>query len=773
MVSDLPTPLKVPVTFSERPRVVQRSSLLHLNNNSDFPNFTFLEKFPLAHLHVAAVAQIMSVQPEHDLLTYIDWCNVANSYIRVSPAFKSNPLSFVWPENTWSLFVTLDFNVNDILNHCSAVSTAGTIIVLDPSHQSHKRLLKLCFVSLEFQKNDPIFVGCNAPSLVRVYFINNFSQPHKAPPKTISIAIHPRWDELVILPKNTVNIEYFKKHLAYHPRDEEYLKCIDSLEFGVSYEMSDALSRTNPLILKPSSSFDWSEISPLMKKDNDRNWTSGVFDWNSKRSTLDLPLFNLLSQSIFVNYKKISKKPRKINNLSGAGANLCQTYDHEKVWHGFTHAKNLLRFFGPGCLFKKNDIVAAYKIPPLKPQDFRVAGESIPKINSVNNHAVGGLILNLRTIFGGTNSFKMFDQALGYPLHFIFKKLIHSFLSDLNLVPSENFGLLRWSDDFISMLCGDSSFEPRWKLADDLSKIIDNIILDSNVAMSSTPFSTSMVILGLGLDGILMEAFLTEARRIYSLHLVQSWIEKFYEDFAPLLAEWQSMVGTLRFSSLVIECAKTFCSPFDSEIGRMTKNGFRKTKISKSIFTCLCWFENFFEKQENCRKSIITDLEWTSARDLGLIIKGTTMDACFWGRGFLFGNEYFSGKWPAKILALAWRRTTYDINFLEAFNCVDVAATLGSRWKGKKVVMETDSKAWEQVWLNGKAQCPYLSALLICLVDICNFYHFTLRIIHIAGVDNVYSDLLSRDCLQEFLKVFPNAKPLKLLKWPTDPCWPV
>ncbi len=137
--------------------------------------------------------------------------------------------------------------------------------------------------------------------------------------------------------------------------------------------MSDNLSRIKSHLYPPSSNFRWSDMSPLMLKDEEAHYTSKVFPFSDNASALELPLFNIIAQGTFANFKQLSNKPRKINNQSGSGrANECQTYEHEREWLGFKAAKELLQFFGPGTLFRKDDIVAAYKIPPLKLQDFHV-----------------------------------------------------------------------------------------------------------------------------------------------------------------------------------------------------------------------------------------------------------------------------------------------------------------------------------------------------------------------------------------------------------------
>lgn len=215
--------------------------------------------------------------------------------------------------------------------------------------------------------------------------------------------------------------------LELHPDDDFVFHCLDGLRYGVSYDTNDDLNRLQPKLCHSNRRVDWAVLQPMLAKDQDLNYLSQPFPVDE-----GLPLFNVLAAPVFVNFKKISGKPRKINNLKGPGrANEYQTYEHDREWFGFKHAKRLLQFFGPGTLLRKDVIVSAYKIPPLKPQDWCVAAE----IHRFPNHSEDSILLNLRTIFGGTNSFKMFDEALGAPLHFCMDRAIRETFLQHHLSP--------------------------------------------------------------------------------------------------------------------------------------------------------------------------------------------------------------------------------------------------------------------------------------------------------------------------------------------------
>ena len=388
---------------------------------------------------------------------------------------------------------------------------------------------------------------------------------------------------------------------------------------------------------------------------------------------------------------------------------------------------------------------------------------------------IGQIILNLCTVFGGVNSFKIFDTALGAPLHFILTNETKKLLIDLGFDP-DLLGLLRWSDDYCFILCGTNDFQTNDDLAKEISTKVDAELKFLGVEFTTIEWSQEMVTLGLGLSAAEMEAFVTEERRIYMLIYVQRWrqdhIDKVKKPLHGKHDSWSSIAGALRFVSLVMEMGHVFVCPFDAMIGAMTAQEFNFQLISKTIDVCLEWFEKRFIDPQRCRRSLIVNLEWKQAEKMGLLRDKPAVDASFKGRGFWYKDCYYESEWSEEVLAIAKRESTYDINFLEAYNCVDACASLGEEFRNKSIILETDSKVWEQVWSNGRAKCPYLTALLICLADICEYYNFRLRIVHIEGKVNVGADLLSRGCVQEFLESHPNARRLKVLPWITEPTWP-
>jgi hypothetical protein len=222
-LSDAPIGLRKPIPIEQRLRPIERSSLQ--------PNLLALPAESLSlggsQLHLAAIAQIMSVRPQTKENVWVDWYHVATNFIRVSPPPGRNPLSFLWSPSVWSLAVVSEVTIDSVLAHARSCRFKGTIVTINPSKTTIKKCQSISSVSLAFQENDPVFV--NYPTKLAIaFFCDGFkasskrSQSHRG----ISICIHPEWERLVTYPKSRFNISGFMDRMAAHPSNEAIWDCM-------------------------------------------------------------------------------------------------------------------------------------------------------------------------------------------------------------------------------------------------------------------------------------------------------------------------------------------------------------------------------------------------------------------------------------------------------------------------------------------------------------------------------------------------------------------
>ena len=124
-----------------------------------------------------------------------------------------------------------------------------------------------------------------------------------------------------------------------------------------------------------------------------------------------------------------------------------------------------------------------------------------------------------------------------------------------------------------------------------------------------------------------------------------------------------------------------------------------------------------------------------------------------WGCGALHGNCWFQLQWPE-----SW--ASVSIAPKELVPIVVAATIWGPQWVGKHVKCLCDNTAVVSAVNKGAAKDPTLSHLLRILAFLAAILdvHITAR--HLPGVHNASADALSRDRLQLFFSLNPEASPV-------------
>ena len=122
------------------------------------------------------------------------------------------------------------------------------------------------------------------------------------------------------------------------------------------------------------------------------------------------------------------------------------------------------------------------------------------------------------------------------------------------------------------------------------------------------------------------------------------------------------------------------------------------------------------------------------------------------GYGAVFGSHWFSCCWSVDEEQQAARDKRDSMPFKELYALTKAAATWGSQWRGHKILFRCDCQPIVDAWRKGDSKKPHISQLIRTLLFIAATNDFNMNITHIAGVDNVCADLLSRGQVQRFLE---------------------
>ena len=110
--------------------------------------------------------------------------------------------------------------------------------------------------------------------------------------------------------------------------------------------------------------------------------------------------------------------------------------------------------------------------------------------------------------------------------------------------------------------------------------------------------------------------------------------------------------------------------------------------------------------------------------------------------------EYFGGKWREDIRAGKMvddeRKPIIDIAVLEALTVVVAAATWGSQWTGRKIVMRSDSSPTCFSFNKLASRDPTMVRITELWEDIQHHFHFEGLLVHCQGISNELADRASR-----------------------------
>ena len=125
-----------------------------------------------------------------------------------------------------------------------------------------------------------------------------------------------------------------------------------------------------------------------------------------------------------------------------------------------------------------------------------------------------------------------------------------------------------------------------------------------------------------------------------------------------------------------------------------------------------------------------------------------------WGCGALWGNDWFQ---------CSWANTPHDnsgmdsIAPMELLPIVIAAAIWGPYWIGRTVRSNCDNEAVVSVINSGRCEHELMMHLLRCLFYFAAKYNFILVAKHIPGISNTLADALSRNKLDVFFSLAPQA----------------
>ena len=438
--------------------------------------------------------------------------------------------------------------------------------------------------------------------------------------------------------------------------------------------------------------------------------------------------------------KKDPSKIRVIHNLSypfrGDSVNAGIDDGSLRLSH-VGHAARAIRLLGVGCFLIKLDVKAAYKIIPVRREDWCLLGFKWE----------GKWYYERVLPFGLRSSCRLWELYAAALRHFLARSL------DL---PIERI-VVHYVDDFLFVV----------KLEAEAQLFMDRALglceeLGIPIASDKTEGPTTcLTFLGIELDTVEMQARLPPPKLLELQQLCTIWERK----KTASVKELQSITGSLQFACSVVRPGRFYLRRLQSHtarIGKWAKSPRAQFALPQACLADIEWWLQFIQTWNGV--SLLYERDWIEADKLELFT-----DACNTGYGAYHDGEWFAGRWTDEQLAAAHRKKRISMPFLEMHALVYAAATFGPHWMGKKVIFRCDCKPVVDAINRCSSRRPEIMHLLRRLSTAAVVCGFDFKCVHVPGVDNKIADVLSRygDCPQ-FRALCPNAETECFTPTPVD-----
>jgi hypothetical protein len=370
-------------------------------------------------------------------------------------------------------------------------------------------------------------------------------------------------------------------------------------------------------------------------------------------------------------------------------------------------------------------VQSAYKLVKLICDDWHLQGELSPS----------GFAWASVCDFGGANSGHIWEDY-GSSIEFMIRH--HTNID----------AIMRYVDDFIGLTRPVSPGVPDVKRAEAVKAQTTSLCADLGVPIPATkqkgPGTKIVGLLGWTVDTMLMQLSVTDERRRMCLAMLSDWRKRRRASMDDL----QSLVGLLAY---LVECfrwGKAFLGhaiklshsrPHPSDTVKLT-GGFRAD---------LSWWVDVLSDWKGI--SLFYDSHWISSSSLGFEV-----DASRKGHGAWANPAWYSQPWSAAELAAADRAKDLSMPFLEALGIAYGCATFGHLWSGRMIYCLSDCKPAEQAINARYSRDSGIRQIIRAIGRIACRFNFDLRLKHIAGLQNVRADPLSRLDIPAFLRQAPS-----------------
>ncbi|XP_060562711.1 uncharacterized protein LOC132722259 isoform X1 [Ruditapes philippinarum] len=437
---------------------------------------------------------------------------------------------------------------------------------------------------------------------------------------------------------------------------------------------------------------------------------------------VDKPMPNLIVSPIGLVPKKIKGEFRLIHHLSFPEGESVNDYIDKKFcsvsYTNFDEAVAMIQNLGRHCYLFKMDLKNAFRLLPIRPEDFEVLGLKFKSLYYIDKALP----------FGASVSCKTFEKFSTF-LEYVVKQRLTS------------GGLIHYLDDFLG---ADRSFTLCRAAMDIFKTCMDDLNVPLADEKTEGP-NKIMVFLGIELDTDKMQIRIP----IEKITEVITKVREILNKKKASLREIQSLIGSLNFCCRAIPAGRPFCRRLINATCGVSKS-FHRLRVNTGIKRDLRMWLSFFENHNGI--SAFHDRFWVSNEEVQLYTDSAGGLGC--GFGIFYCNHWCQAKWPK-----AWheRNITSNITVLELFPIWIAINIWGKELMNKKIKFYCDNEAVVHILNTLTSKSELVMCIVRALTLKCLKFNILLKAKHIPGSRNEICDALSRFQATKFRELAPEA----------------
>ena len=374
--------------------------------------------------------------------------------------------------------------------------------------------------------------------------------------------------------------------------------------------------------------------------------------------------------------------------------------------------------YGRGALLTKLDIRNAFRLIPVRPEDYHLLGI----------HWQDKFYYEKVLPFGLRSSPYIFDRVAT-----VIEWIIKSHFSI--------DALLHYLDDFLAVA------PPCLSLASKQRDVIVQAFNYLQVPLATEKLEvpvTTLTFLGITLDTVKMEARLPDDK----LQELRALLDTLSATRRTSAAKLDSFLGKLAFAASVVLPGRTFTRRLWDTAKRFHKvPRHYSVTLDNESFQDIKWWKLLLDSWNG--KCLFLYQNEIAATERGLVRDAS--GSIGWGAYFASLGRWLQGRWSAE-------EATQSIQYKELFAVLAACFTWGHHWPRHRIRFHCDNSAVVACLASGTCKSPPVMSLLRRLFLVCAKYNFTVAAQHLPGSSNTIADALSRFRLQEFRRLAPEAR---------------